>query len=222
MRRLKKSKNQWLPVLIFLIGLVIAVVLSFYYVLLPLASDDNETSWLLNFILSLISAGIATGFTAFATYKISHGLENKKEERNKQAQIDFNIRVVQLISSEIQYYLEILEKSLLTSSKPVPYESNSDRLLIDLTQLERITFRMSALPKSYSELPTETRVKVFHPDDLEKLELGYRCFNQLLADLQYKINSRTLTENNVEFSKTNLDECVKNLNSALDTIAAIH
>jgi hypothetical protein len=82
---------------------------------------------------------------------------------------------------------------------------------------------MSALPRSYSELPTETRVKVFAPDDLEMLELGYRCFNQLLADLQYKINSKKLEiENNVAFSRTNLDECVKNLYSALDTIAAIH
>jgi hypothetical protein len=55
------------------------------------------------------------------------------------------------------------------------------------------------------------------------LELGYRCFNQLLADLQYKINSKKLEiENNVAFSRTNLDECVKNLYSALDTIAAIH
>lgn len=221
MNQFIKSKYQWLPI-VFLIVLVIIVVLLLFFAQENgslQTSNKDEITWLGNFFLTLLSAGIA----AFFTYKISHGLENKREEKNKKAEIDFNIRVVQTVSSEIQYYIEILEKSLLPNSKPVPYEPNSDRLLIDLTQLERITFRMSALPRSYSELPTETRVKVFHPDDLEKLELGYRCFNQLLADLQYKINSRKLeTGNNVAFSRTDLDECVKNLYSALDTIAAIH
>ena len=54
--------------------------------------------------------GNTIGLAAFFTYKISHGLENKREEKNKKDQIDFNIRVVQLISSETQYYIEILQK----------------------------------------------------------------------------------------------------------------
>jgi hypothetical protein len=172
---------------------------------------------------AITTAIITVPATAFSTYMITNKHEKDREKKKKNDQIDFNIRVVQLISAEIQYYIEILEKSLRPNSIPPPHEPNSDRLLIDLTKLERIIFRMSGLPRSYSELPTEIRVKVFHPDDLEILELGYRNFSQLLTDLQYKINARKLeTGNNVVFSRTDLDECVKNLNSALETIAAIH
>jgi hypothetical protein len=52
------------------------------------------------------------------------------------------------------------------------------------------------------------------------LEWGYRYFNQLLADLQYKYEARERVGNNVEFSKIDLEQCINNLRSAMDKIAA--
>lgn len=213
------NRRSLLLVLALTIGLVTIIVS-----LVLLATNDPDMYDELSNPLwaSIITAIITTSGTAYFTYMITTKHVKDSENKKKQEQTNFNIRVVQLISAEIQYYLEILEKSLRPSSNPPPQDPNSDQLLIDRTQLERIIFKMHGLLRSYSELPSETRVRVFQPDDLEILELGYRNFSQLLSDLQYKISEGKLAGgNNVLFSKTDLDECIKNLNSALETIAAM-
>jgi hypothetical protein len=95
----------------------------------------------------------------------------------------------------------------------------SDRLQIDISQLKGILFKMATLPRSYTELPTERKIKSFSPDILDALKWGYRCFNQLLADLRYKYEEKERVGNNLEFSRIDLDECLKNLRLAMDKIA---
>ncbi|CAN5295304.1 hypothetical protein BH18THE2_BH18THE2_40320 [soil metagenome] len=224
-----KPKHQEL--LAVFIALIIIVLSSNYYILLSFAqkndslqssaSGGDEITWS-DIIIPLLSAFGGAIIAAGLTYKISHGLENRREKRAENEEREFNRRLAQLIRLEIKDCLNFLENSLAPIKKQVPYESElSDRLQIEISQLKRILFRMFALPRSYSELQTERKVKAFPPDILDALEWGYRYFNQLLSNLQYKYEVRERVGNNVEFSKTDLDECLKNLRLAMDKIATI-
>jgi hypothetical protein len=166
---------------------------------------------------------IASVLTAFASYMISHAIEYRREKKAKREQREFKERVIILINYDILSYLTFIQEVLMPKSKEVQVGTNPpDSLYIDLEELKKILFRMSALPKSYSELPTETRVKVFDAFILERLEWGYRYFNQLHADLKDKVESRKLADaSNVIFSKTDLNRCIEYLRLAQDKINTI-
>jgi hypothetical protein len=99
---------------------------------------------------AIIAAGL--------TYKIAHGLDNRREKKAER-------RLSQSIHTEIKARLDFLEESLKPNSREVPYGSKpSDRLQIEIPQLKGILFQMAALPKTYSDLPTERKIKAFPPE----------------------------------------------------------
>lgn len=137
-----------------------------------------------------------------------------EENKNEEEQREFRRLLAESICSEIKDHLGVLGE-LETSSKAPNPKDHPDILWIYPHDLQTVLFKMNALRRSYTEMPIEKRIKMFQPDIFAVLELGYRYYNQLITDLQYKIDNNVInSEGSITHSKNDIDECRKNLNSA--------
>ncbi len=172
----------------------------------------NDTSDSAGQTFGLVTTGIATGDAILGsiigihfTNKHNRESEERKLRKQEEKQQDFNKRIRELVSYELESYLSFLEELLKGEKKLL---DRPTQFLIDA---------LHDFPREYTKLPLEKRAIIFSSIEcLRVIEHAYRIFDAFCKSVEYQLTSgKTVSQLKevvqVERVKSDMEDAIKSI-----------